>query len=99
MVVSLDTKVFDRLGRYAWWKGIRNDANEFCISCLECASQKGGHKTCHPPLQPILVGGPFHCVAVDILQLSKVIAMGLCLWITQPNGRRHLPFRIRRQTQ
>ena len=64
-----EKKVFDRLRRYVWWKGMRNDANKFCKSCLECASWKGGRKTCHPPLQPIPVGGPFHRVAVDILQL------------------------------
>ena len=26
-------------------------------------------KTFHPPLQPIPVGGPFHRVCVDVLQL------------------------------
>ena len=34
-----------------------------------CASRKGGRKTFKPPLAPIPVGGPFHRVAVDILQL------------------------------
>ena len=41
----------------------------FCKSCLVCASCKRGRKTFKPPLAPILVGGPFHRVAVDILQL------------------------------
>ena len=34
-----------------------------------CASQKGGRKTFHPPLAPTPVGGPFHRVAMDILEL------------------------------
>ena len=48
---------------------MRNDVHKFCRACLEHASWKGGHRTCRPPLQPIPVGGPFHRVAVDILQL------------------------------
>ena len=49
--------------------GMRNDVRKYCNACLECASWRGGRRTCHPPLQPIPVGGPFHRVAVDILQL------------------------------
>ena len=64
-----EKKVYDRLRRHVWWKGMRNDVHKFCRGCLECASWKGGRRTCRPPLQPIPVGGPFHRVAVDILQL------------------------------
>ena len=64
-----DKKVYDRLRRYYWWRGMRGDVRKFCRSCLVCASRKGTRKTFRPPLQPIPVGGPFHRVGVDILQL------------------------------
>ena len=64
-----EKKVYDRLRRYYWWKGMRSDVRRFCRGCLPCAAKKGpGRSTC-PPLQPIPVGGPFHRVGVDVLQL------------------------------
>ncbi len=62
-------KVYDRLRRFVWWRGMKNDVNSFCTACLICASRKGNRKTFRPLLSPIPVGGPFHRVAVDILQL------------------------------
>ena len=56
---------------------MKRDVTSFCRSCLVCASRKGGRKTFKPPLAPIPVGGPFHRVAVDILQLP-LIADGNC---------------------
>lgn len=60
-----EKKVLDRIKRSAWWPG---DVHHFCRSCLVCSSRKGIKKSCHPPLQPIPVGGPFHrvggCIAV-----------------------------------
>ncbi len=64
-----DKKVYDRLRRHVWWRGMKNDVTAFCRACLVCASRKGGRKTFRPPLTPIPVGRPFHRVAVDILQL------------------------------
>ena len=64
-----EKKFFDRLSR-VWWKGMRNDVHKFCRSCLVCSTRKGTRGTCKPPLQPIPVGGPFHRVGVDILQLT-----------------------------
>ena len=32
-------------------------------------TRKGGRKPTRPPLHPILVGGPFHHLGVDVLQL------------------------------
>ena len=34
-------KVYDRISRYYWWKGMRADVCKFCRSCLVCASRKG----------------------------------------------------------
>lgn len=64
-----ERKVYDRLRRNVWWKGMKADVRRFCRGCLVCASRKGARKTYRPPLQPIPVGGPFHRVGVDILQL------------------------------
>ena len=64
-----EKKVLDRLKRYVWWLGIRNDVHKFCRGCLACSSRKGTRKTCKSPLHPIPVGGPFHRVGVDVLQL------------------------------
>ena len=64
-----EKKVYDRLRRYYWWKGIRSDIRHHCRGCLTCATRKGGRKPTRPPLHPIPVGGPFHCLGVDVLQL------------------------------
>ena len=47
----------------------RADTRRHCRSCLVCASRKGTGRASHPPLQSIPVGGPFHRVGVDVLQL------------------------------
>ena len=64
-----EKRVYDRLRRSYWWQGLRRDVRKHCRSCLICATRKGVGKATHPPLQPIPVGGPFHCVGVDILKL------------------------------
>ena len=59
----LSEKAYDRLRCHVWWRGTKNDIHKFLSGmCLA----KSGCKTFHPPLHP---GGPFHRVAVDILQL------------------------------
>ena len=62
-----EKKVYDR--RSVWWRGMKADVRRHWRGCLVCASHKGTRKKFKPPLQPIPVGGPFHRVAVDILQL------------------------------
>ena len=42
----------------------------YCRGCLVCATRKGLKPTFRPHLQLLPVGGPFHHVAVDVLQLS-----------------------------
>ena len=66
-VVLQFKKVYDRLRRYYWWKRMRADVHHYCRSCLVFASQKG--RPFQPPLTPIPVGGPFHRLGVDVLQL------------------------------
>lgn len=66
-------KVYDRLRRYYWWKGMRADVHHFCRSCLVCASRKGPGRSFRPQLSPIPVGGPFHRIGVDVLQLPLTV--------------------------
>ena len=68
-----ERKVLDKLRRFVWWKGLRGDVKRFCRSCLTCSTRKGRQRTFRPYLQPISVGGPFHRVAVDILQLPLTV--------------------------
>lgn len=42
-------------------------------SCLNCVSRKSNRRTFKSPLLPILVGGPFHCVGVDVFQLPITV--------------------------
>ena len=62
-------KVYDRLRRHYWWRSMRADVYHFCRKCLVCASRKGPGRAIRPPLVPIPVGGPFHRLGVDVLQL------------------------------
>ena len=55
--------------QYYWWKGMRADVQRFCRGCLVCASRKGPGRPLRPPLTVIPVGGPFHRVGADVLQL------------------------------
>ena len=48
---------------------MRADVYHFCRKCLVCASRKGPGRAVRPPLVPIPVGGPFHRIGVDVLQL------------------------------
>ena len=64
-----ENKVYQRLRKFVWWRGMKADVRRFCRGCLVCATRKGRRKTFRPLLQPIEVGGPFHRVAVDVLQL------------------------------
>ena len=64
-----EKKTYSRLRTRYWWQKMRDEVSSFCKSCLICASCKGGRKVFKPPLAPIPVGGPFHRVAVDVLQL------------------------------
>jgi hypothetical protein len=50
---------------------MRSDVIKFCKACLSRISRKGGGRSLRLPLQPIPVGGPFHHVAVDVLQLPQ----------------------------
>ena len=64
-----ERRVYDTLKKSYWWKGMRAAVRRHCRSCLTCATRKGTGRASRPPLQPIAVGGPFHRMGVDVLQL------------------------------
>ena len=68
-----ENKVYDRLRRYVWWRGMKSAVRRHCRKCLVCVTRRGTRKTFKPALQPIPVGGPFHRVAVDVLQLPQTV--------------------------
>ena len=64
-----ERKLYATLRTKYWWDKMRSDVRKHCRSCLTCASRKGPGRALRPKLQPIPVGGPFHRVGVDVLQL------------------------------
>ena len=65
--------LYKTLSQKHWWKGMYRDIYKFCRSCLTCASYKGTSRWMKPPLIPIPVGGPFHRVGVDIMELPLTV--------------------------
>ena len=61
------------LSQWYWWRGMFQDAQVYCCSCLTCATYGGAGKQLKPPLMLIPVGGPFHRVGVDIMELPLTI--------------------------
>ena len=62
-------KMYATLKKKYWWNQMHADIRQHCRSCLTCTSRKGPGRSARPYLQPIPVGGPFHRVGVDVLQL------------------------------
>ena len=65
-----EKKVYDKIRRNYWWYGLRRDVRKFCRSCLSCVTRQGPGHSYRPPMMPIPVKGPFHRVAVDVLQTA-----------------------------
>ena len=66
-----EKKICETVRKHYWSKGMRGDIRKYCRSCIECVTRRGPGKAIRPPLQSIPVGGPFHWVGVDILQLGR----------------------------
>ncbi len=77
-------KVYDRLRRHYWWKGMRADVYHFCRKCLVCASRKGPGRAVRPPLVPIPVGAELMCCSCQLL--TRAIVMLFVLWTISPSG-------------
>ena len=64
-----ECKLYVTLRKKYWWNGMRAEVHKHCRACLVCATRKGPGRQKRPPLQPIPIGGPFHRIGVDVLQL------------------------------
>ena len=61
-----EQKIYNRLRRYVWWKGMRANVRRHCLVCV---SRKAAGKAA----RPILVGRPVQHVGVDVLQLPPTV--------------------------
>ena len=66
-----EQKIYATLRERYWWRGMWNNVRCYCQSFLVCVPRKGPGRRQRPKLQPIPVGGPFHTVGVDVLQLPR----------------------------
>ena len=64
-----ERKLYATLRTRYWWDKMRSDVRKHCRSCLTCATRKGPGRAPRPKLQPIPIGGSFHRVGVDVLEL------------------------------
>ena len=60
-------KSLGKLKERFYWPGHYNDVQQWCATCVSCATRKPEGPTRRGPLQPIIVGYPLQLVAVDIL--------------------------------
>ena len=68
-------KLYATLRIRYWWKRMRAYIRRYFRGCLVRASRKGAGRVRHPPLKSIPIGGPFHMVGVDVLQLPTSFAI------------------------
>ena len=61
--------VYTTFAKRYWWDGMYRDVHSHCRSCLTCATYQGTGRRSKQPLMPIPVGGAFHRVGVDIMEL------------------------------
>jgi len=62
-----EAKVHGELSKHYWWPKMRSNIHKWCNGCLACATCQPNRAT-HPPLNPIPVESPFHCVGVYVIQ-------------------------------
>ena len=63
-------KLLGKLKRAYYWKGMKQDVYQKCLSCVVCASVQGQERKTKPPLKSIQVGGPFECIGMDFKQMD-----------------------------
>ena len=63
-------KLLGKLKRAYYWKGMKQDVYQKCLSCVVCASVQGQERKIKPPLKSIQVGGPFECIGMDFKQMD-----------------------------
>ncbi len=85
-------KMYCTLRKRYWWRGMCGDVERFCKTSFECVSRKGSGRAVRPPLMTIPVGGPFHRMGVDVLQLPVTESGNKYVLITSRNGWRRSLF-------
>lgn len=60
-------KTLQKVRERFYWDKIRNDVEQWCKSCNQCAARKGPSKRTRGRLQRYNVGAPFERIALDIL--------------------------------
>ena len=60
-------KTYEKLRRRYYWRGLYQDVDHWCRSCVDCAMKKRPSHNNHAPLLPIPVDGAFYRVAVHCL--------------------------------
>ena len=61
--------MYDRLRLFLLWRGMKAAVKRFCRKCLVCVTRRGCKPIFRSHLQHVSAGGPFHHLAVDVLQL------------------------------
>ncbi len=64
---------YSMLDQRYWWDGMFRDVHAFCRGCLTCATYQRTGRRSKAPLLSIAVGGPFHRVGVDIMELLLTV--------------------------
>ena len=60
-------KTYLKIRTRYFWTGMYSEIEQWCKSCVDCATKKTPRNLPKAPLQPIPVEGPFDRVAVDVL--------------------------------
>ena len=60
-------KTYLKIRTRYFWSGMYSEIEQWCKSCVDCATKKTPRNLPKAPLQPIPVEGPFDRVAVDVL--------------------------------
>jgi hypothetical protein len=61
-------KVYEKLARRFWWKGMFKQTKEILASCMECQMTKTPHlKPAAAALSPPVVPGPLEKIAIDVV--------------------------------
>ena len=64
--------LFRKLAKQYWWKDMYTNIYHYCHNCLTCVSYSGSSHKTRAPLQPLLVGAPFECVGIDIMEMPQI---------------------------
>ena len=70
------TKTLMKVRHWFYWPGQRRDVEDWCRSCIECASRKSPPQHYRAKLQTDITGNPLQRIAMDILGPLPVTTIG-----------------------